>query len=289
MFTNLLTNERHKMMQRPMFWVVLVIMAILVLCSQGAIFAMLKLEIASQEPSAEIIEGFNSFITWPEALTNVLGFAGGNQFGGLLLVILVGAITAQEYGWRTMHLWLSKGISRPMLMGAKLLNLLLPAFLIVLVTALTGGIITGLLSLILSGPLPVDQVDFLAWGLSILRVTYTLLPYGALAFFLAVAFRSPVVAIGGSLAYTLLIEGIVIQLLSFAGGVIGQIGQYLPGGMANSLLLQNRAGHLTVVVNNQTADLAMLDPIPAAIGIGLWTLLFAALAVGLFSRQDLAE
>jgi ABC-type transport system involved in multi-copper enzyme maturation permease subunit len=289
MLTNLFTNERQKMMQRPMFWVMLAIMALLVLCSQGAIFTLLKVEMASQEPSAELVESFNSFFLWPEGLTNVLGFAGGGQFGGLLLVVLVGAITAQEYGWRTMHLWLSRGVSRPMLMGAKLLNVLLAALLIVLVTALTGGIVTGLLNLIEFGSLPVEQVDFLAWGMSILRVTYTLLPYGALAFFLAVAFRSPVAAIGGSLAYTLLIEGIAIQLLSFAGGAIGKIGQYLPGGMAYSLLQHNRAGHMTIVVNNQAAEIAMLDPIPAAIGIGLWTLLFAALAVGLFARQDLAE
>lgn len=289
MFISLLNNENTKIFRRPMLWVMLTIMALLMVCFLGGIYGLIQFELFNGGASSESLEGFREIITWPGALTNSLGFAGGNQLGGLLLVILVGAVTAQEYGWRTMQLWLSRGVSRPMLLIAKLASLILPAALIVLVTALASGLISGVFSLLFDGRLPVEKVDFLGWGLSVLRVTYTLLPYAALSFLLAIAFRSPVIAIGGSLAYTLLFEGFAIQLLNFVGGKLALIGQYLPGGMASSLIALNQAGRVNIEVAGRAVEQAYLAPGPAAIGIALWTLLFSGLALWVFIRQDLSQ
>jgi hypothetical protein len=94
------------------------------------------------------------------------------------------------------------------------------------------------------------------------------------------------VAIGGGLAYSLLLEGLFIQLLALVGGKLADVGLYLPAGLARSLLESN-AG-LTVEVGGATAPLATgLAPEVAAIGIALYTLLFMGLAMLAFQRQDL--
>jgi ABC-type transport system involved in multi-copper enzyme maturation permease subunit len=114
------------------------------------------------------------------------------------------------------------------------------------------------------------------WGqvaLNILRTAYTLLPYAAFAFLLAIASRSTVVAIGVSLAYTLLVEDVLMQLLGLVGGTWATIGQYLPAGLGNSLASINQAEGVSMET--------------AVIGIALYTLLFVGLAVLAFQRQDL--
>jgi len=185
-----------------------------------------------------------------------------------------------------MQLWLSNGISRPVLLLAKFAIVLLPALLFVLAPFVTGAITTAVFTQILQGSLPFAQVDWWQAALSILRTAYTLLPYAALTFLLAVASRSTVVAVGGGLAYTLLIEGVFVQLLAFIGGTWAKIGQYLPASLSSSLATFNR------VSANSSSGLATqaegLSLETAVIGIALYTLLFVALAVLAFRRQDLS-
>ena len=214
---------------------------------------------------------------------NVLNFAGGNALGGLLFVVLVGAITAQEYNWRTMHLWLSRGIPRPLLGAAKFTALLLPALLIVLTALVTGGVISGIISAQIDGSLPLDQVNILQLFFSVTRTTYTLLPYGALTFLLAVASRSTVVAISGGLSYALLLESVLMQLLGLLGETLHSMTQYIPAALGNSLLALNQA---TDMVTSSPSSSSVI-PLIAALGIAAWTLLFLGLSLLIIQRQDL--
>ena len=239
---------------------------------------------ASQSTSSNVVINgpVEDMIAWPLALRLGIDLLSGGGLGGLLIVILVGTLTAQEYGWRTMQLWLSNGVSRPVLMLAKFTAVLLPALLFVLAAFVAGAISTGLITQSLQGSLPVAEV---AWGeavLSVLRTAYTLLPYAALTFLLAVVSRSTVVAVGGGLAYTLLIEGVLMQLLGFVGGIWADIAQYLPAGLSNSLATLNR---VTAVASPAAAD--GLSAGTAILGIALYTILFVGLAVFAFRRQDL--
>ena len=138
----------------------------------------------------------------------------------------------------------------------------------------------------LQGSLPFAEVDWWQAALSILRTAYTLLPYAALTFLLAVASRSTVVAVGGGLAYTLLIEGVLMQLLGLVGGTWAKIGQYLPAGLSNSLASLNRVSRQTNSGLVTQADGLSMET--AVIGIALYTLLFVGLAVLAFRRQDLS-
>ena len=287
MFWNTLRNENTKLLKRSLLWIELALFAGLVLLAQLVFYLVLQNNLGGEAALPDAQAQLRHMVTWPGALLNVLGFASGNAIGGLLLIILTGAVTAQEYSWRTLHLWLSRGVPRPVLLGARFAGLLLPALLITLTPLLVGGLLSAFFTLQLDGALPLDQVSFIQLGLSLLRTAYTLLPYAALAFLLAVATRSVVVAVGGGLAFALLVEGILIQVLALLGGSLAQIGRYLPAGLSNGLLSLNRAVVVTLEVNGRQAQLSSLEPLPAAIGIALWTLLFVTLAFSIFRRQDL--
>ena len=288
MFWNALYIENIKNFKRSLLWIELALFAILVLLIHLVFYLVLQNNLGGEAALPEAQSQLRQVVTWPGALLNALGLAGGNAIGGLLLVILVGAVTAQEYTWRTLHLWLSRGVPRPVLLAAKFAGLLLPALLIALTPLLVSGVISAMISLRLDGVLPAGQVNFIQLGLSLLRTVYTLLPYAALAFLLAIASRSVVVAVGGGLAFALLAEGVLIQILALLGGSLAQIATYLPAGLSNGLLSLNQAV-LTLEVNGRQAQLSSLEPLPASIGLALWTLLFIGLALWVFRRQDLAE
>lgn len=285
MFWQMLAVEQKKLNHRKILWLELA------LAAAAAVFIPLMIYLASQSTDSNLVitaDGpIEEMITWPGALSIGIDMLSGSGLGGLFIVVLVGALTAQEYGWRTMQLWLSNGISRPVLLLAKFTAVLLPALLLVLVAFAGGALVTGLITQNLLGRLPLAEV---AWGqalLSIGRTAYTLLPYAALTFLLAVASRSTVVAVGGGLAYTMLIEGAARQILSFIGGFWGDVAQYLPGSLSNSLTVLNRV--------SSTAGSSLISAVPnevsaetAVFGIALYTLLFVGLALVAFRRQDLA-
>ena len=213
MFWHLLSTENTKIVRRRMLWVVLALIALMVLVIELVIFGTIEKGLSGTAMPAEDRLNVLQTITWPGALVNVLTMIGGNAFGGLFFVILVGAVTSQEYSWRTLHLWLSRGVPRPTLRLANFAALITPALLIVLTALVAGGVITAIISFNINNTLHLDQMNFSQLFLSVLRTAYTLLPYGALTYFLAVISRSTVVAVSGGLAYVLLLENILIQML----------------------------------------------------------------------------
>jgi ABC-type transport system involved in multi-copper enzyme maturation permease subunit len=291
MFLNILSIENTKILKRRMLWIELGILATLLIVLYGIVYAAMQANTSQQEVPAEARTVLREIIIWPGALLNALSFAGGNNLGGLLLIVLVGTVTAQEYTWRTMHLWLSRGIPRSTLLGAKFTSLLLPALLIVVTPLVFGGGITAIFSLAMDGNLHLDQLNFGNLLLSAVRTTYTLLPYAALTFLLAIVTRSTAAAIGIGLAYSLLVEGVASQIFILIGGIFRDLIVYLPGSLAEGLLKLNQSamsGHV-VIGSQEVPTIKYLAPVPSVIGIALWTLFFLVLAVWAFRRQDLTE
>lgn len=285
MFWYVLSIENTKINRRKMFWVLLTLIALLVLVIQIVLFSTYQEGISGIVMPEEERLSIKQTITWPGALVSVLTYVGGNAFGGLFFVILVGAVTAQEYTWRTLHLWLSRGISRPLLLGAKFTALLIPALMIVFAALLIGGSFTAITSNQVSHSLHLDQLNISQLILSVLRTVLTLLPYGALTFFLAVVSRSTVVAISFGLSYVLLLENLLIQLLGLIGEPLRGMSQYMPIKLTESLLSANQ---LTVSLGSNSSASAM-NPWTATIGIALWTLLLLGLSMWIFQKQDLKE
>jgi ABC-2 type transport system permease protein len=290
MFWNILSVENIKIIKRRMLWIELAILAGLIILLYTIIYATLQTtdELGMEGPARREVL---NIVTWPGAILNALSFGGGNSLGGLLVIVLIGAITAQEYTWRTMHLWLSHGIPRPLLMGAKCVALLVPIFLFVVTPLIVGGGLTAIFTLYLDKSLPFGDINWWHLAMSVLRTAYTLLPYAALTFMLAIVTRSTAAAIGIGVAYTLLIEGVAGTIFSLLGGILRTIVMYLPGSLAEGVLKLNdtaMAGRL-MSTGEGPSIAKYLDPVPAAIGIALWTLFFVAVAVWSFRRQDLSE
>ncbi|HRQ38562.1 MAG TPA: ABC transporter permease subunit [Chloroflexota bacterium] len=281
MFWNMLRIEQQKLWKRTILRVELIIMGVGVLALNALFFAISRMD--GSNPAMAQLE---QTLVWPLGLVQSVGLAAGPSLGGILMVILVGAVVAQEYTWRTLQLWLSRGVPRSTFLAAKFAALLLPALLLVLTPLFFGGLVTAVLSQIILGHIPVDAVE---WGrllTTTLATAYSLLPYAGLAFFLAVATRSVIVAVGAGLAYILLLEGIVVQLLTFAGGGWADIGRYLPAGLGQGMLSIGTA--TTVEVGGQAAPaIQFLEPGAAAIGIALYSVAFVALSIVIFRRQDL--
>jgi ABC-type transport system involved in multi-copper enzyme maturation permease subunit len=290
MFWNTLSVENTKNLKRRALWIELGILALLIILVYTIIYATMETNnrnTLSSEARQEVLD----IITWPGALLNALSFGQGNSLGGILLVVLVGAVTAQEYTWRTMHLWLSRGIPRFTVMGAKFVATVVPIVLIVLTTLIIGGGLSAIFTLHLDKTLHAGQINLWQLLLSVVRTAYTLLPYGALTFMLAVVTRSTAAAIGIGLAYTLLVEGVAATIFTLVGGVLRDIVVYLPGSLADGLLKLNQsamAGRL-ISTGDSTPLLKYLDPIPCAIGLAVWTLLFFGIAVVVFRHQDLSD
>lgn len=280
--------EHQKLFKRAVLWVEVSLLALVVIAINIIVFVVAQSLGSNENLRVEGASSILDFLTWPGALLQGLRLSAGPNAGGMLVIILVGAIFGQEYTWRTLSLWLSRGVSRPVLLGAKLLALVLPLLLIVMTPLLVGGALTAFFSYHLTGHIPYDQVNWIQLGVGILRTAFTLLPYLSLAFLLAVASRSTMVVIGVGLAYSLLVESIAGQLLGLVGGTFARIGQYLPAGLANSLMGQN-ASMVTITVDDATTVTQHVTPEAAAWGIALYTLFFLGLSILIFQRQDLAN
>jgi len=290
MFWNILSVENTKTLKRRMVWIELGILAALIIVLYTIIYVTLQAnDPQNMDPQSrrEVLK----IITWPGAVINTLSFGGGNSLGGLLMIVLVGAATAQEYTWRTMHLWLSRGVSRPTLISAKFVALLVPIVLFVVTPLIVGGGLTAIFTLQIDKSLPIDQINLWQLVMSVVRTAYTLLPYAALTFMLAIVTRSTAAAIGVGVAYTLLIEGVAATVFTLLGGILRDLVQYLPGSLADGLLKLNESALAVKMVSsgNTNVVLTHLDPVICAIGLALWTLVFLGLALLAFRRQDLSE
>ena len=289
MFWNLYLNENTKNLRRWMLWAeILVLVVLVIFLNVGTYFLTQGASGSNANIQPDSKDALMQTLTWPTALPQMLGLAAANGLGGLLVIILTAAITAQEYTWRTMQLWISQGARRSSLMIAKFTSILLPVLLIVLTPVLVGGLLTIFFSFHINGSLNLEQIDFWQLFLGYLRTAYTLLPYAALTFLFAVLSRSTVVAIGAGLGYSLLLEGVFLQLMVLFGGGFGKFIQYLPGALTQSLLSLNQNIITSNAASSAGPTIELLAPFPAAAAIFVWTAALVGLATWRFHKQDLS-
>lgn len=289
MFMRIYSIEHTKLMRRHLPWILLGVLAGAVLLVTAINYLVLASGLGGEVTPA-MMESMESQITWPGGLFNAVSLAGGSALGGFLVVILSGTTMAQEYTWRTLQQWLGRGVPRPLFLAAKFAALLLPIALMVLVPLLVGGALTALFTISLQGGLHAAAVDWSALATRAVATAYTLLPYAALTFLLAVATRSTVAAVGIGIAFALLIEGIILQMASLFNETLAALTLYLPAGLSQSLLESQRA----IQVTADGGSLAgtgpeLLAPGVAIAGIAIYTVLFLALSMIIFRRQDLNE
>jgi ABC-type transport system involved in multi-copper enzyme maturation permease subunit len=281
MFWNMFRIEQTKLFKRKLLWVELALIVILVGASLIGIFIVMQ----TTNVPPEVLGELRDVLLWPQSLTSMMGLVAGNQFGGLVMIVLVGAVVAQEYTWKTMSLWLSNGVPRPVLLIAKFTAILVAALLVVLSAFMVSALLTLFSTIKINGALDLSQVDVLKVIQSIVHTICSMLPYISLTFLLAIRSRSSVVAIGGSVAFALVGENIIVQLLNLLGGVAAKIALFFPKSLAQSLT----SGGITVTVSTGMPAPSMLDPGVAFIGIAVQSIILFGLALWVFQRQDLTK
>ena len=279
MFWHILRMESDKTFRRPLLWIGLIVALIPMVIAFIAFFNL--------GSSASNMR----YWVLPGGLTSALAFANGYSpgygYAAYLIAVVVGVVTAQEYSWRTMQLWLSHGISRTLLLLAKFVLMLLTVLLITFVFFLAGGIVSLILTLLPHGDAHSNAVDVVALLLSYLRTSYSILPYAALTFLLVVVSRSVAFAISGLILFMLAIELPLTAVLPLLGKGFAQAAQLLPAGLAQSMNAQNyAAAHLPVTT---LISAGAASPAIAAIAIAIYTLVLGGLALWLFQRQNLTN
>jgi hypothetical protein len=119
-------------------------------------------------------------------------------------------------------------------------------------------------------------------------ISYSLLPYVAITFFIAVLSRSTVVAVAGAVAFALLIETILTQIGMLAGGVWQEIIPYLPSNLGQSvsqIILEIPI--LDGLPNLVDTGGGMLSLETAVLAITVYIILFMAGSLFVFQKQDL--
>jgi ABC-type transport system involved in multi-copper enzyme maturation permease subunit len=283
MLWNLYVNENTKLFRRALYWVGLAILVVLELAILGLFFAMMKIPALSHNVAPETVASFKGMLTWPAAFYGALQLCGTSiGVGGLLALVLVGVVVAQEYPWRTLNLVVGHGIPRSRILAAKILSIFtaLAGWLVILM------LVVGAVTAFTTGQVGVGfnpgSVNFPDLGLSVLRVILALGPYVALAFCLAIATRSTVAAIGVVAGLSLIVEPLCIQLLNLMGSGMSRISGYLPMMLSMTLLKANGAGAAVTPAG-------AMDPTTAAVLIAVYTGLFLLAAFPIFRRQDLSS
>jgi ABC-type transport system involved in multi-copper enzyme maturation permease subunit len=277
-FWNITRAEQHKLLRRRLLAVELVLLT-LMLAGLSVVFYVIIPTLPDADMSAPI---------WTDTLIMLVQFASMSLIGGIIAVVLVGAVVAQSYQWRTLHLWLSHGTPRPLLLGAKAVALLVALLLVPLVALLLVGPFTALLlagqegATLNIGDLHVGAVLF-----SVLRAMLTLLPYAALALLLAVVTRSPVAPIGGGIG-VIVAEMMLASLVGSLGGAkVNAILALLPSGLSAIVLETNNMTSLDGMLVAPPDAALPFDPWLALVGIAVWTLALLLPAFWVFRRQDL--
>ncbi|GCE13438.1 ABC transporter permease subunit [Tengunoibacter tsumagoiensis] len=282
MFWKVLLLEKDKLQKSLILKIELILLVSLIIIVDLGQYLLISLAAPTK------LKATASLFTWPAGLVGSIQFAGAHTFGGLLLVILFGSLTAREYSWRTFHLWLSRGVPRSTLLGAKFVISIFTAVLMVLIAFVVGGVVTGALTYIVYGTISIEKINLLQIVLTLPIISYCLLPYVALTFMLVLLSRSSVVAIGVGLVFLLFIESLLYTILNFIGGVAAQIGQYLPTGLEESLLNSVTTGTGSGSSSN-IFHIHYSSPWIALAAITLYIVLFAGIGSWRFLQQNFTD
>ena len=268
------------------------ILAIILLVGWLAVIGILLLALltvsnagSQGEPGAAgVDQQVAQLLTFPDNIPVIAGYT--TYIGTILLCILAGALSGDEYSFGTQRLMLSRGVSRAQLIVSQvwalaLLALILSGAMILLgiISGLTIGPLVGgvILSPTLAGVGPL----LLVW----LALALHLLAYALIALFLGTLGRSTAAGIAGSLGY-IIFEAIALPILIglalFLGGTTKAVLLFV----YHALLGPNLAAVLTgtegVLLNVDTSAGASTGPFTISPAQGLLiSLLYCAVFSGL--------
>ncbi|HXG36472.1 MAG TPA: ABC transporter permease subunit [Dehalococcoidia bacterium] len=236
---------------------------------------------------SESQEALHSFaIPWSiPALLN-----SGQFWGAILVGILTASVVGTEYSWGTVRQALVRGQTRSQYLTTKLIGIALISAISLLLALAIGIGFSVLATNVADQKLTLDVPDgpsIPEIGMMVLRAGYGILPYGLLAFSLTVVGRSTSLGVAGVLLYGFA-ESIILAVMAEAGGRFSDARVFLLGHSVNGLLRANRIGDVESfgLAPRDLNRSDFIDPIPAAIIIGLYCVGLFAVTFFVFQRRD---
>lgn len=216
----------------------------------------------------------------------------GQFWGSFIVGVLAASVVATEYGWGTVRQALVRGQTRSQYLTVKLLGITVLSAVVLLV-ALAVGVIFSLMATAIAGePITLDvpggpSAPDLA--LMVLRAGYAVVPYGMLAFCLAVIGRSTTLGVVGTLLY-LIGESILLGVLHNVGGPAPTIQAFVLGHNASAVLSANAIGtenFNSLAFRNNPLPADVPDPAIGALVLAVYIAIFLGIAYYVFQRRDL--
>ena len=264
----LLRSELFRLNRR---WMPRILLLIVVL-GVVAVYALLWLTLATQSDTGEL----RNDLSLAETLD--MGLVVAYFFASIMTVIMSASLVGTEYGWGTIRALLPRARSRVGLLAAKFATLVV--FNLVLIIA--GFVAAFVMSYLVTSAENLDDSlggDFaLDALLAIGRTVYVLLPYTALAFFVAVLTRSNAAGIAIGMV-VLLAESIVVSILTAITDIFDWLG--------NVLFTENAAA--ITDLNDGSTSGELPDPWLATLVLGLWIAAFVAVSLVVFHRRDVTS
>lgn len=267
MFWKMIRIEQEKMLRMRMFWIELALLTFLI--PAGFSYGLI---IKDTFPPDNL-----NALSGPYGTLVPLALIYSYDIIGIMIVILVGSFVAQEYNWRTVQLWVSRGVRRSALLGAQLVVICVTILALMLAIFLLSRTFSVLFS-----PLFMSAASAKALVINWSDIIYGymclflgLLPYGALTFLLAIVTRSSLIAVSVGLTFVIIVENVLVQMLGALGTLGTQIAEILPTRLASRLI--------------ESSSASLSSQSPAVIGILLYTVVFLGIAFWHFQRQDLTN
>lgn len=209
------------------------------------------------------------------------GLAFFNWLGILVYAVIGAVILVFDYTDRSIQLWLTRGVSRPVLLSARIVTVLLFSLLTICVAV---AVLLGVGSISRSlffGTVAASNLNLSALMPAILRIFWSSLPYLALSVLLGMLSRSPFFAAGGTIVYGSVVEQFIPALSARAPWLT----PYLPGSLSHALQIHNSALDLHALPLSMES--MPMPELQVVILIGAMFLLLSVVSLAIFSRQDL--
>lgn len=273
MFASMLQVESIKLFRRKILWIEGIIIAALIALILVTLVGVSSMPDIPAEAEAEV----SGALLWPAGIMMGGSMAASNQMGALMILVLVSALITQEYGWGTLALLLSRGVSRRAAFFSKLTVIVLAAFVLALISVALGTAASAAFTMFAGQPFVLQSSDFVLMLGMLVGTVLSLLPYIGLTVLLSVLSRSAVTSIGVGIGF-LIAEGLIGQIFGAIGGIFAQIALYFPMSVGQQFFSHVFAGAETA---------GMLSMPVAAMLLVAYGAIFSALALWRFLKQDL--
>ena len=280
--------ESFKLLKRPAVWVTIGILLLLAI-GLGYVTFYLIYTYAPNTPNSGLPKGVKlsdfKIALYPAAFAKYT-LSTWDTLGGVFALILGVLSQGSEYGWGTIKTLYTQRWGRVEMLAGKVAALCLAVLVMVLALFGVDAVSSSVIALIdkqsTAFPPAIDALKAVASGWLI----FTL--WASFGFFLATLFRQSAMAIGLGLAYGIVVEGIVFNLLGNLGGTtVKQVESWFP--FANTGYLTQSFGAAVPPTLARTISKPIADANHAVLVLSIYIVVFMVGSALLVRSRDVSS